>query len=113
MVVAVRAGPAVSGPRSFRIRCRYLVALRFVALGLVALRLVAAGLALAATLASALAAAAAFSACAVNVRKFFNLEITHVDYSRYKSLRLRSVVYAARNAEAERTLVLIMRFPQA
>jgi hypothetical protein len=80
-----------------------------------ALGLVALGFALAATLASALAAAAATtgSACAVNVRKFLNLEITHVYYSRYKPLRLRSVVYAARNAEAERTLVSIMRFPQA
>lgn len=53
------------------------MALRLVALGLVALGLVAPGFALAATLASALAAAAAFSACAVNVRKFLNLEITH------------------------------------
>jgi hypothetical protein len=48
-----------------------------------ALGLVALGFALAATLASALAAAAATtgSACAVNVRKFLNLEITHVYYS--------------------------------
>src|SRR3954447_20381066 len=79
-----------------RIRCRVLVALRLVALGLVALRLVAAGLALAATLASALAAAAAFSACAVNVRKFLDLEITHFCYSCYECFDSSSVAYSAR-----------------
>jgi hypothetical protein len=42
-------------------------------------------MALAATAASALAAAAAFSACAVNVRKFVNLEITHVYFSCYEN----------------------------
>jgi hypothetical protein len=56
------------------------MALRLVGFGLVALGLVALALALAATLASALAAAAAtaFAACAVNVRKFVNFEITHM-----------------------------------
>jgi hypothetical protein len=70
------------------------------------------GFALAATLASALAAAAARSACAVNVRKFLNLEITHFYYSCYECFEFFSCGLFRANAEAGRTLVLIARSAQ-
>ena len=88
------------------------MALRLVALGLVAPGLVAAGLALAAALASALAAAAAFSACAVNVRKFLNLEITHFNTPVTNAFGFFFRRLFRGNAEAWRTLVLIARFAQ-